>query len=384
MVKMPHPVEPARVALEDGSIFQGRSFGAHATCFGEVVFNTSMSGYQEILTDPSYLGQIVTMTSPMIGNYGVNVEDEESKKIHLSGFIVKEASTCVSNYRSTMSLPAYLKKNKIPGVEGVDTRAITRRLRDTGSLRGCVTTDNSISDADLIAQIKAQPTMAGLDLVKKLSHEGVTHWTVGFLSALDRECRPKFEKGRFRCVALDCGLKTHIARCLVEVGADLYIVPAKTPYEKIKELKPDGLFLSNGPGDPEPLDYIHKLVGACLKTDMAVFGICLGHQVLCHALGGKTYKLKFGHHGANHPVKHLTSGKVEITSQNHGFAADIKSFGGDVVETHVNLNDQTNEGYQHKTRPVFAVQYHPEAAPGPHDSFYLFEQFAKMASGVTA
>ncbi|MGH7145197.1 MAG: glutamine-hydrolyzing carbamoyl-phosphate synthase small subunit [Planctomycetota bacterium] len=375
-----HTPEPARVALEDGSIFRGRSFGAHATAFGEVVFNTALSGYQEVLTDPSYLGQIVTMTCPMIGNYGVNVEDEESKKVHLSGFIVKEAATCVSNFRATMPLPGYLKKHGVPGVEGVDTRAITRRLRDTGALRGCITTDNTVSDDDLIAQIRAQPTMAGQDLVKKLPHEGVTHWTVGFLTPFDRECRPSFKKHAFRCVAIDCGLKTHIARCLVEVGADLHIVSATTPFETIRDLKPDALFLSNGPGDPEPLAYVHKLVAQCLKADLAIFGICLGHQVLCHALGGKTYKLKFGHHGANHPVKRLSTGRVEITSQNHGFAADVKSFGSEVEETHVNLNDGTNEGYRHKSRPVFAVQYHPEAAPGPHDSFYLFEEFAKLAA----
>ena len=364
----------AKLALEDGTVFTGRSFGATGTSEGEVVFNTSMTGYQEILTDPSYKGQIVTMTYPLIGNYGINRQDVESRQPHVAGFIVKELAPLHSNYRADMSLDEYLKQNQIIGIEGIDTRALTRKLRTSGAMRGVLSTE-ILDDAKLVERARGSAQMLGADWVQAVKpdkpydwDEDQGDWSIG-----------EVEKGDgLHVVALDCGAKHNILRHLTERGVKVTVLPPDTTPEEILKHRPDGLFVSNGPGDPAALDYAVKPIKGVLDK-VPTFGICLGHQLLSRAIGAKTYKLKFGHRGGNQPVKNLDTGRVEITSQNHGFAVDKESLekAGGVV-THINLNDNTVEGFRHKDLPVFSVQYHPEASPGPHDAAYLFDAFIEM------
>ena len=366
----------AILALADGRIFEGRSFGASGEATGEVVFNTAMSGYQEVLTDPSYRGQMVTMTYTQIGNTGINSEDIESRGLFLSGFIVKEYQDNYSNWRATMSLGSYLKENGVVGIQGIDTRALTRHLRDKGAQNGVISTVDT-DHASLVAKAKAAPSMAGLDLASGVSCEKPYHWTQGVwdLESGYPEIDPATLK--FKVVAYDFGIKYNILRCLVDAGCDVTVVPATFSAEEVLALNPDGIFLSNGPGDPEPLvnvqTEIRKLVGK-----KPIFGICLGHQLLGLALGGKTMKLPFGNHGSNLPVMDMSTRKVEITAQNHGFAVDLDSLGHTACLGHENLNDKTVEGIRHCELPIFSVQHHPEASPGPHDSQYLFGRFVEM------
>jgi carbamoyl-phosphate synthase small subunit len=377
--------QPAILALEDGSVFRGVAFGAAATVAGECVFNTSMTGYQEILTDPSYFGQIVTMTAPQIGNYGINAEDEESGAPKCTGFVVRELSPVVSNWRSTQSLDAYLKKYGIPGISEVDTRALTKKLRVDGAMKCCLST-LPLSDADAIARAKGWSDMAGSDYVKDTTCKTPYIWGADEASRYNTQYLPVGTTGgatvtpakKFKVAAFDYGAKYTIFRKLVRHGFEVHVFPATATHEQVREAGVDGLFLSNGPGDPSALPYIHKTVTALLP-DYPTFGICLGHQMVTHALGGSTYKLKFGHRGGNQPVKNLETGKVSITAQNHGFATDAKSLEtrGAIV-TEINLNDNTVEGLRHKELPVFSVQYHPEAAPGPNDADPLFEDFYKL------
>ena len=368
----------AKLALENGIVFTGEHFGAEGETSGEVCFNTSITGYQEILTDPSYSGQIVTMTYPLIGNYGVNTEDVESIKPQVSGFIVKEYFEFYSNWRATSSLGDWLKKNNILAIQGIDTRMLTKILRTQGAMRGVISTTD-LNDESLIAKAKASPDMNGLDLAKKVTTEKEYRW-----SEIDSTAYALTTKNgetdvpKYKVVVFDYGVKQNILRRLVQYGCDLTVVPASYSAEQVLAMNPDGIFLSNGPGDPDAVKYaimnIKKLIGK-----KPIFGICLGHQLLGLALGGKTYKLKFGHRGGNHPVKNLRTNVIEITSQNHGFAVDWKSMDQSQIElTHINLNDQTVEGFEHKQFPLFCVQYHPEASPGPHDSDYLFSKFVKM------
>jgi carbamoyl-phosphate synthase small subunit len=379
----------AILALEDGSVFHGEGFGASASACGEVCFNTSMTGYQEILTDPSYKGQIVTMTYPLIGNYGVNLQDVESWRPHVAGFVIRELSPVVSNWRSDFSLAEYLEQNGIPGIHGIDTRALTKKIRVRGALNGFISTEE-ISDEQAISQAKNWPGLEGVDYVKEVTHKEAFRWDEndqqsaafdlirGVKGGDARNTRKPMPSADIPIVAFDYGMKYNILRRLRQQGFAVQVLPATATAADALKHKPAGIFLSNGPGDPAALDYIVREVKTLTESGTPIFGICLGHQILGQALGGKTFKLKFGHRGGNQPVKDLESGKVEITSQNHGFAVDGQSLPSDVAVTRVNLNDQTVEGMRHKTKPIFCVQYHPEASPGPHDSTPLFAEFRAM------
>jgi len=367
-----------KLALEDGTVFTGRCFGAEGTRTGEVVFNTSMAGYQEILTDPSYCGQIVTMTYPLIGNYGVSEEDVESARPHVEGFVIKELARRYSNFRAAGSLETYLAEHGVIGLEGADTRAITRKLRLQGAMKGAISTE-ILDEAELVRLAIESPGLVGRDLVQPVTCRDSFAWTRGLESAFAAAPRGLAGTDRFHVVAIDCGVKRNILRNLVDCGCRVTVVPADTPAERIRQLKPDGLFVSNGPGDPEPVRYTIETLRQLLPERIPTFGICLGMELIGYALGGKCFKLKFGHRGANQPVQNLATGRVEITSQNHGFAVDIHSLDERSVElTHINLNDRTLEGLAHRQLPIFAVQYHPEASPGPHDATYLFDCFVDM------
>lgn len=379
----------AILALEDGTVFQGAGFGARASACGEVCFNTSMTGYQEILTDPSYKAQIVTMTYPLIGNYGVNTQDVESWQPHVSGFVVRELSPVASNWRADASLPDYLAQHGIPGLQGIDTRALTKKLRVRGAMNGFLTTE-PMSAEEAVARARAWEGLLGVDYVKEVTHRAPFAWDEkdeqsaafdlvrGNATADARNHRKPLPPADVPIVALDFGMKYNIARRLRQHGFKVQIVPATTPASEVLKYRPAGVFLSNGPGDPAALGYAVQTVRDLLQTGLPMFGICLGHQILGQAFGGKTFKLKFGHRGGNQPVKDLRSGRVEITSQNHGFAVDAASLPSDVEVDRINLNDQTVEGLRHKTKPVFCVQYHPEASPGPHDSTPLFAEFREL------
>ncbi len=356
----------AILVLEDGRTFKGASFGAEGETFGEMVFNTSMSGYQEILTDPSYAGQIVAMTYPLIGNYGTNNEDVESRKPWAEGLVVREASRVVSNFRSTMSLQAYLKENDIIGIEHIDTRALVRHIRDKGAMRAGISTVET-DTRSLLERVLSSPEMTDRELASAVT-------------AQDEYSYPATADERFHVVAYDFGVKTNSLRELAKYGCRVTVVPADTSADKAMALIPDGIFLSNGPGDPASMTSVVDEVKKLAASKTPIFGICLGHQLLGEAFGAKTYKLKFGHRGGNQPIKDLTTGKIEITAHNHGFAVDAGSLPAEVEVTHVNLNDNTVAGLRHKTLPVFSVQYHPESAPGPHDSEYLFERFIGLMS----
>ena len=397
----------ATLALEDGRVFKGRAAGARTRRGGEVVFNTSLTGYQEVFTDPSYAGQTVCLTYPHIGNVGANADDQESSKPYIEGLIVRDFSPIASNWRSSESVQQYLARHRVPVIWSIDTRALVRHLREVGALRGIVSTDGTAAE-QLIAETRALPAMAGQELASRVTSPKIYDWSRGSIdwaeplasSAAaagaaagarllgDRSLSLDFrnaeralrqdQKGRHRVVAYDFGIKQNILRLLVDHGCAVTVVPAQTRAEDVLALKPHGVFLSNGPGDPEPIDYavknIRQLVGR-----IPIFGICLGHQLCGLALGGKTFKLKFGHHGSNHPVKNLVTERVEITAQNHGFCVDPESLpSSDVEVTHMNLNDGTNEGMRHRSLPLFSVQYHPEASPGPHDARYLFDDFITM------
>ena len=369
---------PALLALADGRVFRGEACGAAGEADGEVVFNTSMTGYQEILTDPSYRGQIVCMTYPLIGNYGINPEDVESRRPWVNGFVVKEACGYPSNWRGRMRLDDYMKEHGIVGIQGIDTRALTRHLRDHGAQEGIISTVETEAER-LVPRARALPGLVGRDLVSEVTVAEPHGWHEGAWDLARGYTAPP--AARFRVVAYDSGIKWNILRQLASLGCAVTVVPARTPAAAILERKPDGAFLSNGPGDPEAVPYLVESVrGLIGKTP--IFGICLGNQILGLAFGGTTYKLKFGHHGANHPVRDLSTGRVEITAQNHGFAVDPKSVASSgLEETHVNLNDGTSEGMQHRALPIFSVQYHPEASPGPHDAHYLFRRFIDLMSG---
>jgi len=372
----------AILALEDGTVFEGKSFGAPTDRTGEVVFNTAITGYQEIFTDPSYAGQIVVLTNPQIGNYGANAYDEEAARPYIEGLIVREFSPIASNWRSEETAGKFLTDQGIPVAAEIDTRALVRHLRTRGVMRGILSVQDG-DPKDLIERARQSPSMTGLDLATRVSTASPYQWDTPVLPCSPSEPTSVAPEPWCHVVAYDFGIKRNILRRLVQVGARVTVVPALTPAEDVLSLNPDGIFLSNGPGDPEPLQFqaqqVRKLIGK-----KPIFGICLGHQILGLALGGKTYKLKFGHRGANHPVLNQVTNKVEITSHNHGFAVDPDSLNQNEIElTHLNLNDQTLEGFRHRSEPVFCVQYHPEAAPGPHDSQYLFGDFMNLIKDST-
>jgi carbamoyl-phosphate synthase small subunit len=354
----------ALIALEDGTVFEGRAFAGDGEAFGELVFNTSMTGYQEILTDPSYNGQIVTLTYPLIGNYGINEEDVESYKPHAAGLVIGECSRIPSNWRSTKSLPDYLSEKGILGVDHVDTRAITLHIRSKGAMK-CVMSTRDLDPKSLVKKAKDSPGLVGRDLVTEVSTKKAYVY-------------PGSEKGKTKVAVMDCGIKTNQLRIMRDLGFRLHVFPNTAKADNILGIKPDGFFISNGPGDPEGVPHVVSELRKIVGTGIPTFGICFGHQLLGLAFGGKTFKLKFGHRGANQPVIEKSTGRVDITSQNHGFAVDIKSLPDNVETTHINLNDQTSEGQRHKKLPVFSVQYHPEAAPGPRDAEHLFERFRKL------
>ena len=383
-------VSKAILALEDGTVFKGQAFGATESVAGEVCFNTSMTGYQEILTDPSYKGQIVTMTYPLIGNYGVNDQDVESYQTHTSGFVIRELSPVVSNYRSDCSLNEYMVKNNIPGIQGIDTRALTKKLRVRGSMNGYLTTEQDVSEEEALEKARDWPGLIGIDFVKEVTHKSAFEWdqqdqvSAAFRlphgpTELDGRIQQKdLPAAEIPIVAYDFGVKYNILRMLRQQGFKVIVLPANTPAEEALRYNPAGIFLSNGPGDPSAVSYAAQAVAELIQKGLPIFGICLGHQILSLAMGGKTSKLKFGHRGANHPVKDLDSGRVEITSQNHGFTVDADSLPSEVTVNRINLNDQTVEGLRHKNKPVYCVQYHPEASPGPHDSSNMFNEFRQL------
>jgi carbamoyl-phosphate synthase small subunit len=370
--------EVAKLALEDGTVYTGRAFGARGETAGEVVFNTSMTGYQEVLTDPSYKGQIVTMTYPLIGNYGVNSDDRESCRPQVQGFLVRELTRVPSNFRADGSLEDYLRDNHIIGLEGIDTRALVRRIRVHGAMKGVLSTIDR-DDAALVHKARSSPGIIGRDLVKEVMPAKPFEWTEGFTNPFVTYLSPRVAK--YHVVALDYGMKRNILRCLVQVGCRVTVLPGDARASDVLAHEPDGVFLSNGPGDPEPLTYAIDTIRD-LAGKKPIFGICLGHQLLALALGGETFKLKFGHRGANQPVLNEQTNKVEITTQNHGFAVKTESLPDDLQPTHINLNDRTLEGMRHRRWPIFSVQYHPEASAGPHDSGYLFEEFRKLMDGI--
>ncbi|NOZ86039.1 MAG: glutamine-hydrolyzing carbamoyl-phosphate synthase small subunit [Deltaproteobacteria bacterium] len=372
----------AKLALEDGRIFEGRFFGAKGIATGEVVFNTSMTGYQEVLTDPSYYGQMVAMTSPHIGNYGVNRQDQESARPWVRALIVREAAEFTTNWRSRIDLDRYLKQRRIIGITGIDTRALTRHIRDKGAMRGAIVPFEN-SDSRAIELAASSRAMKGADLVSQVTCKSAYRWRKGFETGWSPWKAGKYGKTRnknekaFKVVAYDFGVKINILRSLAHFGCELIVVPAGTSWKQVLSMEPDGVFFSNGPGDPAAVTYgimnAEKLI-----AKVPLFGICLGHQILSLALGARTFKLKFGHRGGNQPVKRLKTGTIEITAQNHGFAVDTDSLPGSCSITHVNLNDATCEGFEHSSLPLFAVQYHPEASPGPHDAAYLFDKFMQL------
>ncbi|MBI2119661.1 MAG: glutamine-hydrolyzing carbamoyl-phosphate synthase small subunit [Elusimicrobia bacterium] len=372
----------AILLLESGKSYLGESFGAQVERCGEIVFNTSMTGYQEILTDPSYKGQIIVMTEPHIGNVGVNKEDIECEQIFAEGLIVREISPVVSNWRAVSSLPDFLKKRDLPAISGIDTRSLTKHLREAGVMRGIISTLD-FNPKSLMNKVQKSSAMVGQDLVKEVSSKERYDWNLPEWKWEGQKGLPQLES---HVIVMDFGAKQNILRCLRERGCKVTVVPAKTSKDEILSLRPDGVMLSNGPGDPASVTYAIETIGGLInslgnskKNLFPIFGICLGHQLLGLALGGKTFKLKFGHRGANHPVKDLATGKIEITTQNHGFCVDIESLSNKEVElTHINLNDQTLEGMKHKHLPIFSVQYHPESSAGPHDSRYLFDRFIDL------
>ena len=372
----------AILALEDGRYFQGTSFGSTGTTTGEICFNTSMTGYQEVITDPSYRGQIVSMTYPQIGNYGINPEDAESSQPHIRAFVIGELCRVPSNWRSTQPLDIYLASHGVLGIEGIDTRALTKHLRSLGAMRACVTTELNAEQA--IETARNAPSMKGMDYVKEVStpkaylwSDESRRWILPNVSTNQPGPYEELPPVKHRIVAYDFGIKFNILRSLRQSGFEVEVVNSTTSAAEVLAKNPDGIFLSNGPGDPAALGYIHSELRQLIGKK-PIFGICLGNQLLAHAYGGSTFKLKFGHRGGNQPVKDLRTGQISITSQNHGFAVDPDSLPPEIEVTHINLNDQTVEGMRHKTHPVFSVQYHPEAAPGPNDASYLFEEFSRL------